>query len=117
MDRVRARPPARLAGRRLDEVRDLLGGDGPGDRALLPPADVVIWDPAMKKTIRDQDEFSSAKYSTYAGRQVTGFPKITIRRGEVVYENGKVIGKPGTGKFIPQGRFQRPRLRETSNFD
>jgi dihydropyrimidinase len=80
-------------------------------------ADVVIWDPTMKKTIRDQDEFSNAKYSTYAGRQVTGFPKITIRRGEVVYENGKVIGKPGTGKFIPQGRFQRPRLRETSNFD
>jgi dihydropyrimidinase len=77
-------------------------------------ADVVIWDPTLKQTIRDEDSFSNARYSTYAGWQVTGFPKITIRRGEVVYENGKVIGKPGTGKFIPQGRFQRPRLRETS---
>jgi dihydropyrimidinase len=79
-------------------------------------ADVVIWDPALKKTIRDQDEFSNAKYSTYAGLEVTGFPRTTIRRGEVVYDNGKVTGKPGTGKFIPQRRWQRPQLRVTSNW-
>ena len=35
---VRARPPDRLGGRRLAEVRDLRDG---GD---LPPADAVIWD-------------------------------------------------------------------------
>lgn len=78
-------------------------------------ADIVIWDPAMKKTIRDQDQFSNAKYSTYTGWEVTGFPKTTIRRGEVVYDNGKIVSKPGSGKFIPGARFQRPYLRQSSN--
>ena len=30
-------------------------------------ADIVIWDPTIKKAIRDEDMFSNAKYSTYAG--------------------------------------------------
>ena len=74
-------------------------------------ADIVIWDPAMKKTIRDQDQLSNAKYSTYAGWDVIGFPKTTIRRGEIVYDNGKILSKPGSGKFIAGARFQRPYLR------
>jgi len=69
----------------------------------------------MKKTIRDQDALSNANYSTYAGWEITGFPRTTIRRGEIVYDNGKVIGKAGTGKFIPGARFQRPQLRQLSN--
>ena len=47
--------------------------------------------------------------------EVTGFPRTTIRRGEVVYDNGQVIAQPGSGKFIPGAPFQRPHLRETSN--
>lgn len=78
-------------------------------------ADIVVWDQTMKKTLRDQDEFSNAKYSSYAGWEVTGFPKTTIRRGEVVYDNGKVLAKPGSGKFIPGARFQRPYLRPISD--
>ena len=74
-------------------------------------ADIVIWDPAMKKTIRDEDQLSNVKYSTYAGWEVTGFPRTTIRRGEVVYDNGQVIAQPGSGQVIPGAPFQRPRLR------
>ena len=78
-------------------------------------ADIVIWDPTLTQVIRDEDQLSRAGYSTYAGWEVTGFPKTTIRRGEVVYENGEVIAEPGSGKFIPGARFQRPQLRPTSN--
>ena len=78
-------------------------------------ADIVIWDPTLRQVIRDEDQLSRAGYSTYAGREVTGFPKTTIRRGEVVYDDGKVIAEPGSGKFIPGARFQRPNLRPTSN--
>lgn len=77
-------------------------------------ADIVIWDAGTKKTIRDQDQLSRAGYSTYSGWEVTGFPKTTIRRGEIVYDNGKVLSKPGSGKFIPGARFQRPQLRHRS---
>ncbi len=78
-------------------------------------ADIVIWDPTLRQVIRDEDQLSRAGYSTYSGWQVTGFPKTTIRRGEVVYDDGKVIAEPGSGQFIPGARFQRPHLRPTSN--
>ena len=32
------------------------------------------------------------EHSTYPGWVVTGFPETTIRRGEIVYDNGKWIG-------------------------
>jgi dihydropyrimidinase len=74
-------------------------------------ADIVIWDPSIKKAIRDQDQLSNTRYSTYAGWEITGFPRTTIRRGEVVYDSGRILAKPGTGRFIPGARFQRPVLR------
>jgi hypothetical protein len=32
-----------------------------------------------------------------------------------VYDNGKVIGQPGSGRFVPGGKFQRPALRPLSD--
>jgi dihydropyrimidinase len=80
-------------------------------------ADLVIWDQHMKKVLKDEDQFSNAKYTTYAGWEITGFPKTTIRRGEIVYDNGKVLAKPGSGKFIPGARFQRPVLRPLASYN
>jgi dihydropyrimidinase len=78
-------------------------------------ADIVVWDPKMKKILKNEDQFSNAKYTSYAGMEITGFPKTTIRRGEVVYDNGKILGKAGSGKFIPGDKFQRPTLRPFSD--
>jgi dihydropyrimidinase len=78
-------------------------------------ADIVIWDPAKKKTLNDKDQFSKAGYSTYAGKEVTGLPITTIRRGEIVWDNGKILGQPGSGQFIPGAPFQRPTLRPLSD--
>ena len=78
-------------------------------------ADIVIWDPTLTQVIRDEDQLSRAGYSTYAGWEVTGFPRTTIRRGEVVYDDGEVIAQPGSGRFIPGAPFQRPYLRATSS--
>ena len=77
-------------------------------------ADIVIWDPTLTKVLRDEDQLSRAGYFTYAGWEVTGFPRTTIRRGEVVFDNGEVIAQPGSGKFIPGAPFQRPYLRPMS---
>jgi dihydropyrimidinase len=78
-------------------------------------ADIVIWNPALKKTFKDSDEFTNAKYSTYAGMEVTGVPITTIRRGEIVYDNGKILAQPGSGRFSPGNKFQRPALRPLSD--
>ncbi|MGI4877476.1 MAG: amidohydrolase family protein [Janthinobacterium lividum] len=83
--------------------------------AVGSDADIVIWDPAKKKILKDSDQLSKAGYSTYAGKEVTGLPITTIRRGEIVWDNGKILGQPGSGQFIPGGKFQRPTLRPLSD--
>ncbi len=87
-----------------------------GTIAVGSDADIVIWDPTMKKPIRDEDMFSQAKYSTYAGWMVTGWPKVTMRRGEVVFEDGKILARPGSGKFVPGKPFKVPTLRPRANW-
>jgi dihydropyrimidinase len=78
-------------------------------------ADIVIWDPTITKQIREEDLLSGAGYSAYEGWEVTGFPRTTIRRGEIVYDNGVVLAEPGSGKFIPGAPFERPVLRPVTN--
>jgi dihydropyrimidinase len=78
-------------------------------------ADIVIWNPTKKKVLKDANMLSGAGYTAYAGTEVTGMPITTIRRGEVVYDKEKIVGKAGSGRFIAGARFQRPTLRPVSN--
>lgn len=71
-------------------------------------ADLALWDPKETRTVRDEDELSAARHSLYAGRSFTGWPRITIRRGEVVWENRQIKSKPGSGQLIPRQRWQKP---------
>ena len=71
-------------------------------------ADLVIWDPELTRTIRDEDILSNGKFSIFAGWEVTGWPIITIRRGQIVYEDGKIVAAPGSGRLAPRSRWQRP---------
>ena len=63
-------------------------------------ADVVIWDPELRGVVRGEDDLSNADYSVYEGRQVTGWPVTTIRRGEVVATGTNVSGAPGSGQLV-----------------
>jgi dihydropyrimidinase len=72
-------------------------------------ADLVIWETAERRIIRDEDLYSRAGHTVYAGRELTAWPRTTIRRGEVVFDGGKIIGKPGTGEPIPRSGTQAPR--------
>lgn len=73
-------------------------------------ADLVLWDPNVIRTIRDEDMLSASGFSVYAGWEVKGWPLVTVRRGEVVYENGRVTGKAGSGKLLKRERWNRPTL-------
>lgn len=79
-----------------------------GTIAVGSDADLVLRDPNETRTIRDADMLSRAGFSVYAGWQVTGWPRVTIRRGEVVYQDGKVTGEAGSGLLVPRQRWQRP---------
>ena len=68
-------------------------------------ADLVLWDASETRTIRDEDMFSGAGFSIYSGWQVTGWPTMTIRRGEVVFENGEISAQPGSGRLLRRSRW------------
>jgi dihydropyrimidinase len=65
-------------------------------------ADLVILDPAHTDTVRASDDPSGSDYVLYEGWEVTGWPVVTVRRGEVVYENGSVTATPGGGRLFPR---------------
>lgn len=63
-------------------------------------ADIVIFDPNKKFTVTAEDNVSVADFTIYEGREVTGKPTRTFVRGELVAEDGEVVGKPGHGRFL-----------------
>ncbi len=81
-----------------------------GTIAVGSDADLVLWDPRRTRTIRDADILSNSRFSIYAGWEVTGWPLMTIRRGEIVYEDGRIVGRPGSGRLVMRSRWQRPDL-------
>ena len=63
-------------------------------------ADIAIVDPKKKMTLTCDNLHTKAGWTAYEGYEVTGVPVFTIVRGNIVMEDGDVIGKPGDGKFI-----------------
>ncbi len=52
-------------------------------------------------TINDLLTGNAAGWSPFAGMSVSAqVSKVTLR-GEAVFENGKVLAKPGSGRLIP----------------
>jgi dihydropyrimidinase len=79
----------------------------PKKGALLPgsDADIVIWDPKAEKSISAKTQMSAIDYNVFEGVKVTGLPRTTISRGEVVYDGGQMSAKPGRGKFVAREPF------------
>jgi len=67
-------------------------------------ADLAIWDPERKVTLRSDMLHEGADYTPYEGFDVTGWPAMTISRGEVVWDDGRTLGKPGRGRFLKRNR-------------
>jgi dihydropyrimidinase len=68
--------------------------------AVGSDADLVIFDPNLTLTIDKSMLKSNSDYSAFEGWAITGWPVITIRRGEVVYQDGKILGKLGSGRIV-----------------
>lgn len=69
-------------------------------------ADIVVLDPERTRTIDGSILQSNADYSVYEGWSVAGWPELTIRRGEVVFRDDEVLGRPGTGALVRRGPTQ-----------
>jgi carbamoyl-phosphate synthase/aspartate carbamoyltransferase/dihydroorotase len=51
--------------------------------------------------IKNEDLFTKAGWSPFAGRKVIGKVQRVILRGQTVFEDGKVLAAPGSGKILP----------------
>ena len=70
-------------------------------------ADMVVWDDTETRIIDGATMHSRADYSPYDGFEVTGWPKFTIARGEVVAQGNVVIGQAGRGQLVRRGPHRR----------
>jgi dihydropyrimidinase len=69
--------------------------------AVGSDADLVLFNPEETRTV-GAPQHSNCDYSVYDGWEITGWPVVTIRRGEVVYAHGRVVAQPGSGKLVPR---------------
>jgi dihydroorotase-like cyclic amidohydrolase len=63
-------------------------------------ADVVIVDADKEVTVTNDTLHHIGDFTPFEGMTLKGWPILTMVRGEVVFENGKIVGKLGTGKFL-----------------
>lgn len=63
-------------------------------------ADIVIVDLNAHVVPNDDQILSKVGWTPYRGRSLRGKPIMTIRRGEVIAENGKVLARAGSGRYL-----------------
>ncbi|MFC7398083.1 dihydropyrimidinase [Chelatococcus sp. GCM10030263] len=72
--------------------------------AVGADADIAIWDPERVVTIGNDMLHHATDHTPYEGQVVRGWPVMTISRGELVWDDGKVLSCPGRGQFVPRLR-------------
>ncbi len=79
----------------------------PRKGAIVPgaDADIAVWDPKANKTISARSQLSIIDYNVFEGVKVTGLPRYTLSRGEVVFRDGSVQAEIGRGKFVKREPF------------
>jgi dihydropyrimidinase len=78
-----------------------------GTIAVGSDADIVVFDPTLTRTVERSMLLSNVDYSVYEGWEVTGWPVLTLRRGEVVFREGEVVGSAGSGRLLRREPTQR----------
>jgi dihydropyrimidinase len=63
-------------------------------------ADIVVFDPNRTITLSAATLHMNVDYNPYEGRQVTGAADTVLSRGRLVIDNGKFVGRPGSGAFL-----------------
>jgi dihydropyrimidinase len=77
-----------------------------GAIAVGSDADIVVFDPKKKKTISAKKQMSVIDYNVFEGVKVTGLPRFTLSRGDVVFADDKVQAEDGRGQFVERPPFQ-----------
>lgn len=72
-----------------------------GTIAIGSDADLAIVDLDLERVVRAQDLKGMSDFSPFEGKRLRGWPVATIKAGQIVARDGKIIGKP-TGRYLPR---------------
>jgi dihydropyrimidinase len=75
-----------------------------GSLAVGADADIVLFDPERRVTIRAEDLHGATDFDPYEGIEVVGWPQTTFLRGERVFERGELVAEP-RGARVPRVAF------------
>ncbi|HKF78184.1 MAG TPA: dihydropyrimidinase [Candidatus Dormibacteraeota bacterium] len=68
-------------------------------------ADIVIFNPAVERVLSASTHHMRVDYNCFEGMRVRGLPEVVMQRGEVLVEDGRFLGRPGQGGFLPRSAF------------
>ncbi|MGH9879681.1 MAG: dihydroorotase, partial [Nitrososphaerales archaeon] len=71
-----------------------------GTIAIDSDADIVLVDLEKEQKVTPELLQSYSDYTIYDGMTLKGWPVLTMVRGQIVMENGQVVGKPGYGEYV-----------------
>jgi len=74
-----------------------------GTIAIGADADLAVWDPEKRVTIRNAALHHNVDYTPFEGLEVQGWPETVLSRGEAIVEAGALCAAPGRGRFLEQG--------------
>ena len=77
-----------------------------GTIAVGSDADIVLLDPKKKVTLKQETLAQRVDYCPFEGLEVTGYPVLTLSRGDVIAVDGAYTGQPGRGKYLRRGPHQ-----------
>lgn len=91
--RLMSENPARVFGIYPRKGAILVGSD----------ADFTVVDPKARRTVRREKMYTKSKDCAllYDGKSLTGWPVMTVVRGQVIMREGQITVAPGTGCFVP----------------
>jgi len=73
-------------------------------------ADLIVWDPKLKKTISAKKQQSAIDYNVFEGFAIEGMPRFVLSRGKVSVTESAVQAEQGHGEFVarePRGAVNR----------
>ncbi len=71
-------------------------------------ADIVVVDTTQQWKVKSSDLFTKNQWSAYEGMEFIGRPVATFLRGNLAYQEGKIIGDP-LGTRIERCHYERPK--------
>jgi len=66
-------------------------------------ADIVLFDPTARRTMRATDLHHTSDYTPYEGFEISGAVRSVFVRGRPVIRDGAFVGRRGAGAFVERG--------------